>query len=177
MKLRSWLVCLVLGLFSLFLVSSVGAKISPSPTPTTAMSSFELFWPLVAGKTRTDSFYWLKRVKESVQGLFLFAKPQQAQYQVLLATKRVLEAEKLFNENKNVDADKTLGVAQEEISKAQASVESYLTLGASLPADISTEIKNKLRNLDEFLTWFSSKINDNNLKTLLDSVRTLQNKI
>ncbi|MBI2268206.1 MAG: hypothetical protein HYU80_02020 [Candidatus Blackburnbacteria bacterium] len=92
---------------------------TPTPTPTVVpVNSFELFWPLVAGKTEGDSFYSLKLIKEQVQGWFIFDGSKKADYQVFLGTKRVLESEKLIKESKAKNAEKTLERASSNFSRA-----------------------------------------------------------
>lgn len=124
-KLGSVLLSLIL-LFSLsvpvFGKQSYSIKPSPTPipkeTPAAPADSYTMFWPLVAGKTEGQSLYALKLLKENVLGLFAFNKSKKVDYQVMLGTKRVLEAEKLIKENKPDRAKKTLSRASNNFSKA-----------------------------------------------------------
>lgn len=82
------------------------------------VNSFELFWPLVAGKTESDSFYFLKLLKERIQGWFIGNDSKKADYEVLLGTKRMLETEALIKSNKIDSALKALERADSHFSKA-----------------------------------------------------------
>lgn len=67
-----------------------------------AVDSYELFWPMVAGKTVADGFvYKLKILKENARGSLIFGATQKADYNVFLASKRLLEAEKLLLEKRD----------------------------------------------------------------------------
>lgn len=82
------------------------------------VNSFELFWPLVAGKTEDTSFYFLKLIKEQVRGWFISGDSKKADYEVLLGTKRILETEALVKSNKIGSVLKTLERADSHFSKA-----------------------------------------------------------
>jgi len=76
-------------------------KVMPKPTPTASpvpapVNSFELFWPMVAGKTMQSKVYFLKTLKEDVRGFFIFGSAQKADYDIFLGIKRMLEAEALM---------------------------------------------------------------------------------
>lgn len=139
------------------------------------INSFELFWPIVAGKTQGDSLYSLKTFKEKVRGWFIFGKPQKAEYAVFLATKRVIEAEKLINEGKKDLTNETLDraifqfeVAEENINAVQGS------LGSAV-----NEINNKLDNLETFMPWLISQNEEykDELQPILEIVEELHGKI
>lgn len=115
---------LMLGVFFVFLATWVSAKNeapvpTPVPTPTPlAINSYELFWPLVAGRTEGDSLYSLKLLNEQVRGWLIFDKSKKADYSILLGTKRVLEAEELIKDD-NIDlALKSLERAGSQFSAA-----------------------------------------------------------
>jgi len=96
------------------------------------ISSFELFWPISAGKTIDDSFYWLKNIKEDLRGLLIFGKLQKADYATFLTIKRIVESEKLINENKTDLADKTLQKANKQLEIAEISIDKTLSYGGGL---------------------------------------------
>lgn len=126
MNSKLFLVIAVFLGFSLGLITPVYAqkKLPTStliPTPTTIpshQSSYELFWPIVAGKTEGDFLYSLKLAKEQVWSWFIFSDSKKVDYAVLLGTKRVLEAEKLIKESKTKNAEKTLERASNDFSRA-----------------------------------------------------------
>src|SRR3989304_3599259 len=68
-----------------------------------AVDSYELFWPMVAGKTTADGFvYTLKILKEDIRGYLIVGSAPRADYKVFLGVKRLLEAEKLLNDGKRL---------------------------------------------------------------------------
>ena len=67
-----------------------------SPAFAQEINSYELFWPITAGKVAGEPFYGLKLFKEKVRGSFIFGKFQKASYALFLTTKRVVETEKLI---------------------------------------------------------------------------------
>src|SRR3989344_8764716 len=90
---------IIFSIFPFLLIKPVSAE-TDSATPSSEISSFILFWPLTAGKTEGDSFYFLKTTKEQVVGWFVFGNMKKADYAVLLGTKRILETEKLLKDGK-----------------------------------------------------------------------------
>lgn len=130
------------------------------------VDSFELFWPIVAGKTRGESWYFLKRLKEKVRGALIFGDAKDAEYNVFLATKRVVEAEKLINEDKSDVTLETLEEAKENMSKAQDKWEDV----ENTDTPVKHEINNKLDNLEKFLPSLISKTNNDEVKSSLTSL-------
>ena len=64
-------------------------------------SSYELFYPIVAGKVPGDKWYGLKMLREKVVLFFLFNSEKKVEYHTSLSKKRLVEAEKLIIVNKN----------------------------------------------------------------------------
>lgn len=99
---------LVLPYFFVTNLLAAGKVPTPSPKPLN-VDSYELFWPLVAGKVQGDSFYFLKTLKEKMRGGLIFSNLKKAEYNALLSEKRLLEFEKLALTNKDyVNSAKTL---------------------------------------------------------------------
>jgi hypothetical protein len=144
---------------------------------TTEINSFELFWPIVAGRTMGDPLYWLKSFKENVRGWLIFGKPQKADYAVFLATKRIVEAEKLINENKVDLAKKTLDKAMVQLEKAEKNLDA-LPEGTSL-GDVVHNMNKRLDNLETFLPWLSMRHEElkANLQSVLEKVKVLSEKV
>ena len=141
---------------------------SPTPTPTVApVSSFDLFWPMVAGKTMESKVYFLKTAKENLRGLLIFGAPQKADYGVFLSVKRVLEAELLINSSKNDLAIKTLDRANDLLTKAS----SEITSDTPKPVEYET-IKNRLDNLIKLVDSLSLKT-DGDVKSKLGETHNL----
>ncbi len=94
------LLLITISLFSLFFfwVNLVSAE--STATSSSTVNSYELFWPLAAGRTEDDTLYFLKILKEQIMGIFLFDDTKKADYAIELGTKRVLETEKLLKSGK-----------------------------------------------------------------------------
>lgn len=180
MKKIGLIFILIVGIFlASFHISLAKASLAtPAPKEVT---SFELFWPIVAGRTIEDPLYILKTLKENVRGFFIFGKAEKADYHVFLSTKRIIEAEKLINEGKKEAAIKTLGktivlleTAKTEVSNA--SVE-------SISSDIKDNINKQLGNLEIFVPSVISKLKSQDddlavkLKEVLSLVNTFNSKI
>jgi hypothetical protein len=104
-------------IFISFFSPSVAFAQSPSPSlePIGPVSSFELFWPISAGKVAGEPLYFLKTLKENVRGMLIFSTYKKAEYAITLGEKRVVEAEKLFLEKKDYqNGAGTLQVLQEK---------------------------------------------------------------
>ena len=147
----------------------------PSPTPQT-VNSFEVFWPMVAGKTVTDPLYKLKLFKENVRGALIFGNLQKADYLVFLAVKRGLEIEKLLQENNLSSAQKTAVLLQQIITKASASNDQYKSTGGTDTNGLGPQMVTRLDNLTNLFVWLSSQ-NDQYkglLQPLLDQVSALK---
>ncbi len=136
--------------------------------PVEKVNSFELFWPLVAGKTNQDSLYFLKRLKEKIRGALIFGDSQKAEYEILLTTKRFLEAEKLMESGDVKGARKALEQAGEHIEEAREQWGEANEDG-SAPKDQTDEINNKLENIEVFIPFLIIKY-DGELETELDSL-------
>ena len=91
-----------------FLVLSVSSKafgLTPLPTPTSqpTQESYVLFYPVVSGKTDGESLYFLKLVRDRLTEIFSFGNEKKSEVNLQIATKRLLEAEKLLkNEKENL---------------------------------------------------------------------------
>lgn len=92
-------------ILALLPVSKVIAKTTPAvptPTPTKnseynfpSMTTYEMFWPLTAGKVPGDKFYNFKIWRDKLMGALMISPPKKSEYDKSLANKRLLEAERL----------------------------------------------------------------------------------
>ena len=137
-----------------------------------AIYTFETFWPLTAGKTMDEQFYFLKTFKESLRGMLIFGVSQKADYAVLLGTKRVLEADKLIKAGKKDLASQTLKRASEQFRIALENVEKALREKNLGKNNIDT-MKPRLNNLTDFLPT----LNSDEANGVLQKVRDLNGKI
>lgn len=142
------------------------------------MSAYELFWPVVAGKTRGESLYFLKRLKEKIRGALIFGDAQKTEYRILLSTKRILEADKLLENKKTEHAIKALEEAKENLEEARESWHEVEN-----PADYKQQIdemNNKLENIETFLEKIKHGKEDsvrNMLQEVHDSAKALDSSI
>ncbi len=132
-------------------------------------STFEIFWPLTAGKTMDDPLYFLKTWKENLNGILIFGNPQKAEYAVLLATKRVLEADKLLQSGKKDLADQSLIRASEQFTIAQKNINDAKKSNSSL-VSVSFTIKPRLDHLTTFLPMIQSA----KTEEVLQKIKNLQ---
>lgn len=176
---------LILG-FSLMLAipAIVFAKTTPkatpvaSPTPAPVVNSFELFWPMVAGKTMQSKIYFLKTLKEEIRGFFIFGSAQKADYDIFLGIKRMLEAEVLIKGNVPDLANKTLDSARSDFSKADSLLTSAKN-SSDIDQNTKDEINSRVDNLRKFVTSLSSQYPDykDKLQTILSDLNSISSKI
>ena len=128
--------------FALALIfPSLVEAVSPSPNPTAGpVDTFTLFWPIVAGKTADDPIYFLKTFKESVREFLIFSKYRKADYNIRLAEKRLVEAEKLYLSIKDyTNGAKSLEMANAKRGKVLSYVGEVEKTGQN-----TTDLKNTL---------------------------------
>lgn len=124
MKVVKLIILLVAMAFSFFSLSLnvLAVSTDPSPKPT-KVSSFELFWPIVAGKVQGDSMYTLKVFKENMRGYLILSSLKKAEYLTFISSKRLVEFEELALSRKDFEnASKTLEVYK----STQKKIFSYL---------------------------------------------------
>lgn len=63
-----------------------------------ASSSYELFYPVTAGKLPGDFLYILKIFRENIIGVLTFDAKRKVEYKTILSQKRLVEAEALLNQ-------------------------------------------------------------------------------
>lgn len=101
---------LIVLVFVFLLLPTNSFAASPSPKATQKpieVNSFEMFWPIVAGKVQGDPLYNLKRFKENARGFLIFNNLKKAEYNAILSQKRLLEFEKLILVNKDYNNAKS----------------------------------------------------------------------
>lgn len=120
-------VSLILVAILFFPLTVLGKGVSPTPTPTPeieeeeydfeSMTTYEMFWPIVAGKVPGDRFYTLKLWRDKL-GIFLFFDAlKKSEYLKQLANKRLLESEKLVEIKRFSFLSKTLEQSYEKLNK------------------------------------------------------------
>lgn len=180
-KFKIFILVFILSLGLIFFAHSAFAVTYPSPkpslipTPASEVNSFELFWPIVAGRTRGDSLYNLKTFKEKVRGYIIFGVPQKADYYALLVTKRSVEAEKLLKEGKDDIAKETINDALANLSSIDKSVSD----NSSFPSQTLLDFNLKMGKLETFLPWLSMNYKgaETELQDLFGKVKSLNTRI
>lgn len=178
-------VAFILSIYTFGLFSSVTLAQSPSPTssPTAtpaSVNSFELFWPIVAGRTQGDSFYFIKSFKEKLREVLMFSSFKKADYNITLSVKRTVEAEKLLLEKKNISNIKTtLEAAQQKRDKAYDFINKAKAEGKKVD-DLINTLNTSLEKQEQVLVSLKLKIEDE-AKTLVDEnisqLNSLQSKL
>lgn len=111
--------------------------------------SFEIFWPLVSGKTMDQQFYYFKDLREKLRGMFIFGQPQKADYAVLLATKRFLEVVQLMEAGKTDLVDQTIDNFNTQLNKADKAL-SLAKENKEPFGGAGTNIMKRLNNIEQF---------------------------
>lgn len=182
--LKRFFSSLLVGFLLLFLLTPVVAlgqeeipEATPSPTP---VSSFELFWPIAAGKVPGEPLYFLKTIKWWVKEKLTFDEIKKADLHLLLSKKSVVEAEKLLLEKKDSqNAEKTLLKAVKEIKisveigkMAEANNKPVKDLYNAIQADGQKEI--------DFLRYLSTQVSEGDkdlVSQTADSITAIINQI
>ena len=151
-------------------VTTSGLKQAPQPIE---VNSYELFWPIVAGRVQGDSLYSLKIFKENLRGRFIFSNLKKAEYNTVLSEKRLLEFEKLAIVNKDfTNSGKTL----ETLKKTQTKIVDDLDLAKKDGLDVAhttqiiTDAFDKEASL---LQSILSKIDSSQKGTVTDAITNL----
>lgn len=89
--------------------ATIGAKVN----------SYELFFPITAGKVMGESWYFLKSFKEGLRELLIFSDLKKTDYSITMSEKRLAEAEKLYLDKKDfVNGKKSLAASQKRREQA-----------------------------------------------------------
>lgn len=80
----------------------LGTKAEP------VVDSYVIFYPVVAGKVDGDSLYTLKLIRDKLGELTTFGSVNKSEYTIGIATKRLLEAERLIKISRSSKIEKTL---------------------------------------------------------------------
>ena len=131
------------------------ASPASSPIPQ-VVNSYELFWPMVSGKTIGDSWYSLKIIKEKIRSALIFGKAQKADNYLFLAAKRLLETEKLLTDKKEDLASKSFDNFLNNLKLSLDNWEEAKATETTTPA-IKENISNRLSNVEVLLKYLSAQ--------------------
>lgn len=151
---------IILILFGLLMISPTLAQEKPATTSSEPVNSYELFWPLSAGKVMGEPLYFLKGLKESFRGLFIFAQNKKIDYDLMLSEKRVLEAEKLYSikndlENGKKTLERAQNLREEVLARFKEVKDSRKSLGG-LPDKITKSFEKQ----QQLLNYLTAKVSD-----------------
>lgn len=141
MKMNRFLVGIVV-IFTLFF-SIISPALATTPPP--KVDSFELFWPIVAGKVRGDSFYSLKLLKEKVRESLIFSSSKRADYKINISEKRLVEVEALFKKGDFINGAKSI----EDLKKAWEHVINLINETSTSGLDVITLKTKFVSSLDK----------------------------
>lgn len=151
------------------------ATASPTMAPTTQqVDSFELFWPIAAGKVRGETLYFLKSLKEKIRELLIFSNYKKGDYNITLSVKRTVEAEKLFVDKKDLEnAGATLQEAQTKRDKAYELIQKARDEEGKEVKDLVYTLKNSLEKQKLLLESLIPKVEDEAKKVIEENLNSL----
>ncbi len=118
----------LLFLVSIITTFSLSPVFAQEPTPTSSprpTTSYELFWPIVAGRLPDDSLYFLKTLKEKLELFLAFSSSKKANQYLTLSKKRLVESEKLLLEKKDYPlANQTLALSAQYLNQSVSAISS-----------------------------------------------------
>lgn len=82
-----------------------------------SMTTYEMFWPLVAGKVPGDGLYQFKVWRDKLMGLFYFNKSKKSEYLKQLANKRLIEIERLVELERHSHLESTLQKSSDNLER------------------------------------------------------------
>ncbi|MFH1827148.1 MAG: DUF5667 domain-containing protein [bacterium] len=169
------LVFCFLGL--IFSKSTLAQDTAPTFSSVSNISSFELFWPIVAGRVSGEPLYPLKIFKEKIKGVLIFRDIKKSEYNLFISEKRVVEFEKLSLVNKDfVNAAKTLDVAKFYHSKTLSYLEKA-KVGGKMVGPTRERIIMSFNNQILLLKDIASKVNDDQKQSLTEVIFSLGSEI
>ncbi len=161
---------LLFGFIALVVVPNYSLVFSQSPTPEekkAEVSSFEMFWPIAAGKTRGNAIYPLKLLKEQLRELVIFSNYKKTDYNIVLVEKRIVEAEKLINDADYANAKETLSDARQKRDKVISLLKKVEESGQS-NSNLKDRFISSLEKQAALLKFINGKVPENQ-KSLLNS--------
>lgn len=139
-----------------------------------AEGSYELFWPIVAGRTVEDPLYTLKTLKEKIRGAFIFSDLKKAEYSLFLSEKRLVEFENLVKvKNDQTNAKKTL----DALNKNHKAVVNYVEKAEKKNANVvalKQRILNSFGNQTLVLKDILNSLEDDLRESVSDTVSFLE---
>lgn len=143
-----------------------------SPETVETVDVYAVFWPIVPGKTVNDSMFWVKQLKESFGGMFSFGNINKSENQITISEKRLVEANKLFEDKDYPNALKTL-----DMNKANRdSALDFLKKAKDEKRDVD-ELKSRLvsslENQQLVLKYLETKVPNDQKSKLAEIIKDL----
>lgn len=130
---------------------------SPSPIPQ-PLNSYEVFWPISAGKVAGEPLYFLKTLKENLREALIFSTHKKTDYNINLSEKRIVEAEKLLVVKKDYgNAKKTLDAAHSKREQAYNLLKKTEGQGRSV-VDLKNRFVSSLENQRALLIYLQTQV-------------------
>lgn len=158
-------------LFLTLLVSPLYAVTAkpPSANPEPVKDSYTLFYPVVAGKVEGESLYFLKRVRDKITEILAFSDERKSTVTLALATKKLLEAEKLLKEEKYEYANKAFNLFSDYLdSSYQHAVKAQ---EGDFVVDLFGEISNQTDKYLILLNQLKNKMPEEQKNRLLEILK------
>lgn len=113
------LAALFLVVFNLNFAKIAAAQDMVASPSASNVNSYELFFPITAGKVAGNSLYFLKLLKENLREMLIFSDLKKSEYNITLSEKRIVESEKLLLDKKDYEnGPKTLETAAKKWQQA-----------------------------------------------------------
>lgn len=128
----------------------------PGETVVQEVRSFDLFWPVVAGRVKGDTLYSLKRLKENVRGMLIFDDFERADYYGFLATKRLVEGEALVEKGDVENGKAMFGEVVRNLERARERVRAAKQKGKG-PGGPGANVVKQVTNIETFSLWYRNQ--------------------
>lgn len=168
---------LIISLLTIFFLNiplSVQAQ-SPSPdlqNPYTASSSYEMFYPIVAGKLPGESTYFLKTIREWIAGKLIFNQNSQADFHLTLSQKRLVESEKLVEKKDYEKAIKNLRNVVNEFKKS-VEITKAIDKNKGNTKDLKNTLPREALKQTTLLQNLSTQVPENYKQTFIDTANQI----
>lgn len=133
-------------------------------------SSYELFYPIVAGKIPGDKWYGLKIIREKVVAIFLLEPNKKIEFHSSLSQKRLVEAEKLIVTNKNYPT----GLTTLEESSKQLKLAWKIARENKLSSDV---LKNESQTISSFMLRLADEMPTDKKSSVVDLSQSLSEEV
>jgi hypothetical protein len=139
--------------------------------------SYDVFWPIVAGKTMGDKLFSLKMMKERVREMLIFSSFRKADYNITLSEKRLVEAEKLYLEKSDYkNAQKSVEESHRKAEKAYGLIKKAEGEGRYV-VDLKNAMKQSFAKKKRLVKYLIIKVPEDQKKYLEDYVSKIDSAV